>query len=92
MSAWVESAEDGGPKDVFSSDPLRPVLFWALQSRGDPPPPACLRLPSGELSQFHCTEGYSHDFGNHTNPHTTTLATPVKDGTWGTHPEAQLSL
>lgn len=91
MSAWVESAKDGGPKDVFSSDPLRPVLFRALQRSSDAPPPACLRLPLGELSQFHCTVGYSHDFGNHTDPHTT-LATPVKHVTWGNHPEAQLSL
>lgn len=50
MSAWVESAKDGGPKDVFSSDPVRPVLFRALQRNGDAPPPACLRLPLGELS------------------------------------------
>lgn len=63
MSAWVESAKDSGPKDVFSSDPLRPVLFRALQRSSDAPPPACLRLPLGELSQFHCTEGTAVTLG-----------------------------
>ncbi|KAH0513149.1 Paxillin [Microtus ochrogaster] len=39
----LESAEDGGPNDVFSSDPVRPVLFRALQSSNDAPSPACIR-------------------------------------------------